>query len=148
MFLRKDKTAKRAAVVPDSVIEDFYNRFCTANATTDDAPPARAGAAAVRRRSAVAVPPEMFAEIIVERANIRVLPKPDAAVVRRARKNQRFVLLVDEPDENGWYPIEVAESLKSVWLHGNVFKIVAANLNNKLSRRTTKQPRAKRKDKN
>ena len=78
-FIRKEKVVRRFVVVPDSVIENLYNRFCGVGVINDS--PANA---ALRRRVVARTAGKTQAKVIAAAANVRDAPETRGSIVRTA----------------------------------------------------------------
>lgn len=88
-------------IIPDSTSNFIFSRLCL--------PP----------------PPEKWAQIISEEANLRSLPISSASVIKIAMQGDKFYI-VPESGEGGWYNVVDTTTQQDYWLHGNTFKIVEA----------------------
>ena len=88
-FIRKEKVVRRFVVVPDSVIENLYNRFCGVGVIINDSP----ANAALRRRVVARTVGKTQAKVIAAAANVRDAPETRGSIVRTAAGGEQFVLL-------------------------------------------------------
>ncbi len=65
------------------------------------------------------------AEIITENANLRESPDVSGEIIREVTLGEKLILR-DTPPVGAWYKVFDAETGQEGWLHGNTFKIVAA----------------------
>lgn len=64
-----------------------------------------------------------WALITVRKANLRSLPNDDAAVLRTAKRGEKF-RVVEEMGQDNWFNVIDVNTQEDYWLHGSNFKVL------------------------
>jgi len=123
-YIDKEGSSPWTTVVPDSVVEKYYQAVCT---TTEQTVTAKSDASEGK----------LIAQIITQNANVRESPSTDSRVLKKTAKGTRFLLADSEPN-GGWYQVFISHAKETGWLHGNTIKLITVKSKSNLPVRKLK----------
>ncbi len=123
-YIDKEGSSPWTTVVPDSVVENYYQAVCDSTGQT--------------------VPPKtdtsgnrVMAQVIAQNANVRESPTTSSRVIQKAAKGTRFIVADAEPT-GGWYEVFIPNTIEIGWLHGNTIKLITAEPESKQPKQKSK----------
>lgn len=109
-YIDKEGSSPWTAVVPDSVVENYYQAVCVSIGQT---PTTKSDTSSNK----------MMAQVIAQNANVRESPTTNSRVIQNAAKGTRFIVADAEPT-GSWYQVFIPNTIEIGWLHGNTIKLI------------------------
>lgn len=123
-YIDKEGSSPWTTVVPDSVVENYYQAVCISNRQT------------ITAKSDIS-DNKVMAQVIAQTANIRESPTTNSRVIQKAAKGTRFIVADAEPT-GGWYQVFIPNTIEIGWLHGSTIKLITAEPESKQPKRKSK----------